>query len=103
MDYPDMIRKAIAKRHPNVDPFLVELWMRLQYPTLDHLDKTTFNREARLGASLVVSHPQESAMNAASYGMKPEAIAAALKIPIAKVQAFLKVEDVDSTPFVLKR
>ena len=101
--YADMIRKALAKRYPDVSPALVEPWMRLQYGTLDHLDKATFNREARLGASLVVSHPQESAMNAASYGMKPEAIAAALKIPLADVQAFLKVEDVDATPFVLKR
>lgn len=102
--YADMIRKAIAKKYPDVDPMLVEHWMRLQYSTLDHLDKTTFNREARLGASLVVSNPVESAMNAASYGEKPEAIAKALKLPLATVEGYLKVEPVDDdTPFVLKR
>ena len=94
MDYPNRIRKALAKNPKLCDasPVLVEHWMRLQYGTLDHLDTRTFNREARLGAELVVSHPVDTAGCAASYGMKPAAIAAAMNVEIEVIHDYLKTD-----------
>jgi hypothetical protein len=76
MNYPDMIRAAIANtKWATADVRVVECWMRLEYGTLDHLPESTFRKQARLAAKMVVQHPAESRMLAASYGVKVEGAA----------------------------
>lgn len=64
--YQKAIEKIVG---PEIDPGQVEAWMRLEHPTLDGLDAAQFRREARIGAKLVQSHPEESRTLAESYGL----------------------------------
>lgn len=54
---------------PDLDPRHVEAYMRLQYGTLDHLDRATFDREARTCAEAVRLAPSEAEELAKSYGL----------------------------------
>ena len=47
--YADTIRE-FNKTH---DPDLIEGFMRLQYRTLDHLDRATFRKEVRIAAACI--------------------------------------------------
>lgn len=68
--YSERIRDAIAGTPwQDADPQVVECWMRLQYSTLDHLDRATFGAEAVLGAQLTIGYPVESSALAASNGI----------------------------------
>lgn len=50
---------------------LVEGIMRLQYGTLDHLDRRTFRREAMIGLAVVRDDPTLARSNAISFGLLP--------------------------------
>ena len=68
--YSERIRDAIAGTPwQDADPQVVECWIRLQYGTLDHLDRATFCAEAVLGAQMTIGYPAESSTLAASYGV----------------------------------
>jgi hypothetical protein len=59
--------KQIAPKH---DPRHIEGYMRLQYSTLDHLDRATFRREVKLCAACVDEGGIEMAeKNAKSFGL----------------------------------
>lgn len=64
-------QREIAKIVPaGVDPRHVEGYMRLQYSTLSHLDRRTFNREVRLGVECIRQGGAEAAeRNAKSFGL----------------------------------
>lgn len=66
MDYAARIR-TIDKTH---DPRHIEGFMRLQYSTLDHLDKATFRREVQIAAACIDEGGVEGAEQLAqSYGL----------------------------------
>lgn len=55
----------------DVDPVLVEGWMRLEYSTLDGLGSVAFDRSALESAQCVLVAPAESIELARSYGLLP--------------------------------
>lgn len=62
--------KLIQEIAPKYDPRHIEAYMRLQYSTLDHLDRATFRREAKIAAACVDEGGVEMAeANAKSYGL----------------------------------
>jgi hypothetical protein len=63
--YHDLIQQAA----PGADPRHVEAYMRLTYPTLDHLDHRTFMREARKAARAAAVDPAEAEELALSFGL----------------------------------
>lgn len=69
--YQRMIQDDLeAMGRGDIDPRHVEAYMRLQYGTLDHLDRRTFRAEVRLGVGCVDEGGQELAeTNARSYGL----------------------------------
>ena len=68
--YPERIRDVIANTQwKDADPRVVECFMRLQYSTLDHLDRETFAAEAILGAQITIEHPESAKSLAQSYGL----------------------------------
>jgi hypothetical protein len=76
MNYPDMIKAAIANtKWKDADPRVVECWMRLEYGTLDHLGSGQFRDCARNYARMTIEYPEESKGLAASYGVKVEGAA----------------------------
>jgi hypothetical protein len=66
--YADIIREQLDGR--DYDPRHVEAYMRLQYGTLDHLDRATFNNEVEICVDCI---EQDGAINAESlaesYGL----------------------------------
>lgn len=54
---------------PDCDPRHVEAFMRLEYGTLDHLDRAKFAREARTAALCTREDPETAEMLARSYGL----------------------------------
>ena len=66
MNYAETIQKLA----PKYDPRHIEGYMRLQYSTLDHLDKATFRREVRIACGCVdEGGVQMAERNAKSYGL----------------------------------
>lgn len=65
-----MYRDLFKKLQPAHDPRHVEAYIRLQYGTLGHLDRTTMKREARIAADCIVVGGIEAAESLAkSYGL----------------------------------
>lgn len=55
---------------PGYDPRHIEAYMRIQYSTLDHLDRATFRREAKIAAACIDEGGVEMAeATAKSYGL----------------------------------
>jgi len=49
---------------------LIEAWMRLEHGTLDHLDRASFKREARIGLECALaSTASENESLAQSFGL----------------------------------
>lgn len=65
MNYQQMIHDM----DPSVNPAGVEAAMRLQYGTLDHLDRQTFAEEIELAKACEAEQPGFLAGVANSYGM----------------------------------
>ena len=64
--YADLIREVV----PSLDPRHIEAYMRLEYGTLDHLDRLRFTREARIAAECVrVGGAEDAESLARSYGL----------------------------------
>jgi hypothetical protein len=64
--YADLIEKIA----PGYDARHIEAYMRLQYSTLDHLDKATFRREVKIAVGCIEEGGVEMAeANAKSYGL----------------------------------
>jgi hypothetical protein len=63
-------QRFIAEHVKDVDPRLVEAWMRIEHPTLDGLSRQEFIDEmyAALTAALEAG-PEESEALAASFGL----------------------------------
>jgi hypothetical protein len=61
--------ELIQRTEPTLDPRHVEAYMRLQYGTLDHLDRATFEREVRVAADCVRFDAQGAEDLARSYGL----------------------------------
>lgn len=62
--------ESIAAIIPDVEPRIVEAWMRSKYRTLDHLSAAEFRSEAREAAS--IARLTDAATNdavAESYGL----------------------------------
>lgn len=65
--YTDLIASMIPAGY---DPRHVEGYMRLQYSTLDHLDRATFRREVKIARQCIDEGGVERAeSNARSYGL----------------------------------
>lgn len=64
-------QREIAKLvTPSIDPRHVEGYMRLQYSTLSHLTKRTFNKEVRLCVACIIEGGIDAAeRNAQSFGL----------------------------------
>jgi len=64
-------QREIAKIVPaDIDPRHVEAFMRLEYATLDHLSRSTFNREVRIGVACIREGGVAAAeRNAQSFGL----------------------------------
>lgn len=68
-----MYQKSIQRLDPNVNPRLVEGFMRLQYGTLDHLTTNDFKREIELFKIALLRDGEEVwERNAESYGIENE-------------------------------
>lgn len=68
--YHTIIALSLVRQHLGpVDPRLIEGWMRVQYSTLDHLDRATFDREVALAAACVNADGAGSEQLATSYGL----------------------------------
>lgn len=64
--YADLFREF----EPAHDPRLIEAWVRVEYPTLDHLSRDKLRRCAREAAACIeVAGPEESEAVAASFGL----------------------------------
>lgn len=75
-----------------IDPALTECWMRLEFGTLDHLDRDRFRREVRIAAKLVRNFPKDTAQLASTYGLTNEEIAKLLGVDVDTVANYLHVE-----------
>lgn len=71
--YQKAISVQLAKRgisNSQIDPRHVEGYMRLQYSTLDHLDRRTFNKEVALCVECIKEGGKDAAeRNAVSFGL----------------------------------
>jgi len=68
--YAKVIAASLARRgRTDVHPALIEGWMRLQYGTLDHLDRRTFSREIKIALACHDDDPDVSERLARSEGL----------------------------------
>ena len=59
--YQTMIREIAARiGRLGYDAGQIEAWMRLQYGTLDHLDRTTFRAEVEIACQCIDADPEGS-------------------------------------------
>lgn len=65
----EIIKSLVRQGLPTVEPRLIEAFMRLQYGTLDHLDRATFDAEVALAAACVDADPSGAEELARSYGL----------------------------------
>ena len=66
--YTPMIRRTLAERGLiGTDPILVEVWMRLEFGTLDALSPARFAIEVEAAAACVHADPETSRRLAATY------------------------------------
>lgn len=57
--YERMIVEQLGKlKRLDIKPSQVEAYMRLQYGTLDHLDRRTFNKEVKIAIGCIDSDPR---------------------------------------------
>lgn len=69
--YRHIISEWLARLgRPELDPRFVEAWIRIQYPTLDHLSRDEFGREVRTAIECIdlASHDDTAAL-ADSFGL----------------------------------
>lgn len=65
-----MYAAIFASLQPNHDPRHIEAFLRLQYGTLDHLDRDTFREEAKIASECADVGGLEAAEDLAiSYGL----------------------------------
>jgi hypothetical protein len=56
--YTPLIREILAREgYLGLDPEGVEEWMRVEHPTLDHLDRARFTDEVRIAAECQIRMP----------------------------------------------
>ena len=68
--YQQTISTSLAMRQrTDVPPAIVEAYMRLQYGTLDHLDRITFDQETAIAIECFDADPDMSRKLAESYGL----------------------------------
>lgn len=69
--YQNHIREEVARNgRIGIDPRHVEGYMRLQYGTLDHLSRTEFNKEVKIGIECIDADGIVNAESLAkSYGL----------------------------------
>lgn len=64
-----MYAEIFRELQPRHDPRLIEAVVRLQYGTLDHLDRTTLREEAAVAAEFIEIDPAAAEGLAQSYGL----------------------------------
>jgi len=68
--YRKLIREILDQNGWTANPGEVEAWMRLQYSTLDHLSRTTFELEVEIAVvSIQKAGPARSRELARSFGL----------------------------------
>lgn len=65
--YAEAIREDLKALGMQADSRHVEAYMRLQYGTLDHLDRRTFRREVRIAAVCANADPRAAEELAGTY------------------------------------
>lgn len=61
--------EIIQRLAPDHDPRHVEAWMRLEHPTLDHLDRRRFDSEVRIAIQCIETAGKDASEElAVSYG-----------------------------------
>lgn len=70
--YARVISEELTKlKRSEIDPRHVEAYMRVQYGTLDHLDRRTFKKEVKVAVDCIDQDGEDQAESLAlSYGLR---------------------------------